>query len=504
MRLQTIIENISFANLNLPLSVVDELFEDKRYTEIEKLKLFSTIVDEIDLSNNITELICLIVFFSEEYDYSGFNRYDRLRYNIFNNKYNGDNHIVAFMYLYKAIIKAGNVRRLPDLLKAFEGFNYRLTQYTAFGFMISMMDAEEITQHRALIENVLEKLLNNWYQLPEDLGKKYIKKKGLFSDLVRGIEGTDILEHKAPYFTKLLDLISNEEHSIMYRKSGTFELLSLIGLKEGQPLTESQWSRLLFVFETMIDNFYKIQTDKEFIHLFYAASSFVEILLQKKPELIKQTFANKIWLFTANLEAIKNNFPKEWNDYSGFFSVSKLHDALYSNTIKDVINLLNTKEFEEFIKQIYIDLTKNLDIIKNIILAIQDSEFLSSINFGKIEDEVNEYELELLQKFTIIIKNWKNKDFTIPDIDFLEDIRNEKLNWKITKPYYLEHLSGQEKLAGVCEGVTEKALLIRFKGGDDISFLIPKSTIHSSYNSKITTSQMFEIDAWIVKNLRLP
>jgi len=392
MRLQAIIENISFANLNLPLSVVDELFEDKRYTEIEKLKLFSTIVDEIDLSNNFTELIRLIASFSEKYDYSGFKRYDLLSYKIFNKTYNGDNQIVAFMYLYDAIIKAGNdvrktptrrcpkcssineswsskclgytgrgnkcnyefrnfpirikhptrliVRRFPDLLKAFEGFNYRLYQYKAFSSMISLIDTEVIAKYCTLIENFLENLLYNWYQLPEDLGEKYIKKKGLFSDLVRGIEGTDLLDHKAPYFTKLVELISLEVLPTLYTKSGKFVLLSLIGLKEGQHLMESQWSSLLFVFENMIDNFYKM--DEENIHLFHAASLFVKILLQKKPELIKQIFVDKISFYIANLNTIKKKFPKGWN--SLYEKEEKLREK--EDKERQEINKILREEFE--------------------------------------------------------------------------------------------------------------------------------------------------------------
>lgn len=89
------------------------------------------------------------------------------------------------------------------------------------------------------------------------------------------------------------------------------ELHSFTALIEGQPLTESQWSRLLHVFEIMIKNFYKIQIDKEW----YVASSFVEILLQKKPRIVKQIFLSKISVFIANLNAIKKRFPEEWNEF---------------------------------------------------------------------------------------------------------------------------------------------------------------------------------------------
>jgi len=52
-------------------------------------------------------------------------------------------------------------------------------------------------------------------------------------------------------------------------------------------------------------------------------------------------------------------------------------------------------------------------------------------------------------------------------------------------------------LAGVCEGETEKALLIAFEGKKAI--WVPKSTIRSGFDSKITASQKFEIDTWILK-----
>jgi len=56
-------------------------------------------------------------------------------------------------------------------------------------------------------------------------------------------------------------------------------------------------------------------------------------------------------------------------------------------------------------------------------------------------------------------------------------------------------------LAGVCSGETEKALLIAFEGKKEI--WVPKSTIRSSFDSKITSSQKFEIDTWILKKNNL-
>jgi hypothetical protein len=52
-------------------------------------------------------------------------------------------------------------------------------------------------------------------------------------------------------------------------------------------------------------------------------------------------------------------------------------------------------------------------------------------------------------------------------------------------------------LAGACEGETEKALLIAFEGNKAI--WVPKSTIHSDFDSESKKAQKFEIDTWILK-----
>lgn len=52
-------------------------------------------------------------------------------------------------------------------------------------------------------------------------------------------------------------------------------------------------------------------------------------------------------------------------------------------------------------------------------------------------------------------------------------------------------------LEGLYKGETEKALLIDLKGAKEI--WVPKSIIHSRYNSKETAFQEFKIDTWILK-----
>ncbi len=52
-------------------------------------------------------------------------------------------------------------------------------------------------------------------------------------------------------------------------------------------------------------------------------------------------------------------------------------------------------------------------------------------------------------------------------------------------------------ITGVCNGETEKALLIAIDGKKEI--WVPKSTIRSSFDSKITGSQKYKIDTWILK-----
>ena len=54
------------------------------------------------------------------------------------------------------------------------------------------------------------------------------------------------------------------------------------------------------------------------------------------------------------------------------------------------------------------------------------------------------------------------------------------------------------KIGGVCEGETEKALLIEFEGTGQV--WIPKSTIRSSFDPELGTIQQFTIDSWVLKN----
>ncbi len=50
---------------------------------------------------------------------------------------------------------------------------------------------------------------------------------------------------------------------------------------------------------------------------------------------------------------------------------------------------------------------------------------------------------------------------------------------------------------GICEGKTEKALLILFDSGKQI--WIPKSTIRSEFDQDSSNTQQFTIDTWVLK-----
>ena len=52
-------------------------------------------------------------------------------------------------------------------------------------------------------------------------------------------------------------------------------------------------------------------------------------------------------------------------------------------------------------------------------------------------------------------------------------------------------------IGGVCEGETEKALLIEFEGARQI--WIPKSTIRSGFDPESVAVQQFKIDTWVLK-----
>ena len=52
-------------------------------------------------------------------------------------------------------------------------------------------------------------------------------------------------------------------------------------------------------------------------------------------------------------------------------------------------------------------------------------------------------------------------------------------------------------VGGVCEGKTEKALLILFESGKQT--WIPKSTIRSEFDPESSVMQQFTIDTWVLK-----
>jgi hypothetical protein len=84
------------------------------------------------------------------------------------------------------------------------------------------------------------------------------------------------------------------------------------------------------------------------------------------------------------------------------------------------------------------------------------------------------------------------------------DINREKLS-KITsnRDKYLEFalIETINRIEGKVINQTDKAVLINFK--DIIEVWIPKSTIHSRFSNKISTSQSFMIENWVLKKNNL-
>ncbi|MFX0073503.1 MAG: hypothetical protein ACFFAO_20690, partial [Candidatus Hermodarchaeota archaeon] len=62
-------------------------------------------------------------------------------------------------------------------------------------------------------------------------------------------------------------------------------------------------------------------------------------------------------------------------------------------------------------------------------------------------------------------------------------------------------LEDMSNVKGIISKETHKALLIHFKPGKEI--WIPKSTIHSTFNSKKKLNQSFLIDNWILKRNKI-
>jgi hypothetical protein len=82
------------------------------------------------------------------------------------------------------------------------------------------------------------------------------------------------------------------------------------------------------------------------------------------------------------------------------------------------------------------------------------------------------------------------------------EIHPEKINIeKNTEKSTNANTSDKIKISGAINGETEKALLLNFETGQEL--WVPKSVIHSKFNSVKGESQMFMIDDWILKKNKI-
>jgi len=127
-------------------------------------------------------------------------------------------------------------------------------------------------------------------------------------------------------------------------------------------------------------------------------------------------------------------------------------------------------------------------------LKVKAGDYLKLLNYGETEVFKALLEHTFQEKVISSTEVKKREDFseskkeTSQKIETLEEKKEHALRESAI-------------LTGVCSGETEKALLIAFEGNKEI--WVPKSTIRSSFDSNLTGSQTFEIDAWILKKNNL-
>jgi len=130
-------------------------------------------------------------------------------------------------------------------------------------------------------------------------------------------------------------------------------------------------------------------------------------------------------------------------------------------------------------------------------LKIKAGDYLKLLNYGEIEVFKALLEHTFQEKVISSTEVKKREEFSEPkkkiDQRITEETAQEKENTSV--------LSETVILEGICRGETEKALLIVFEGNKEL--WVPKSTIHSSFDSNITSPQKFEIDSWILKKNNL-
>lgn len=127
-------------------------------------------------------------------------------------------------------------------------------------------------------------------------------------------------------------------------------------------------------------------------------------------------------------------------------------------------------------------------------LKIKAGDYIKLLNYGEVE--VFKALLEHVFQEKVISSTEARKREDVSGAELKKEpnqIIAEETSEEKTEPIIAE----TAVLTGVYESETEKALLIAFEGKKAI--WVPKSTIRSSFDSKITASQKFEIDTWILK-----
>lgn len=318
--IQSFLENIDFTNVDLPLTVIEKLLKDEWYEEEERVELFCKIVNEINLSKNFTELLQLIEFFPKEYEVC-------VR----------DYRYECFECLFDAVLETGeNGFRIPNLIKfkntpteiklamilmmdkfsefikAFEKLDYRIDQYGTFRHMIRGIEGTKVmNEYFILIENTFRGLLDDFYRLPDYLGKGLPTKEDLYDILVDTIVGTELMQGDVPFFSKMIDLIPLDRYGTRDEQEYSL-ILSLIGLIEGKPIMESQYSELLWTFEKLLNFFHEIYQKKDFYSTF---SLLFDALMRERPSHTKEILIKKINLFATTLNSLKEGFPQIWEEY---------------------------------------------------------------------------------------------------------------------------------------------------------------------------------------------
>ena len=127
-------------------------------------------------------------------------------------------------------------------------------------------------------------------------------------------------------------------------------------------------------------------------------------------------------------------------------------------------------------------------------LKVKAGDYLKLLNYGEVE--VFKALLEHMFQEKII-----NSTETKKRVEISEAELKKEPNRIITEEMSEEKIESVVKetavLTGVCEGETEKALLIAFDGKKAI--WVPKSSIRSNFDSESTETQKFEVDTWILK-----